>query len=117
MPDQITITIPTDAIRFTLPGDPKAQKRHKHAKRGDFVHVYNPSAADKHTIEVTDLGLSSLAETPTSSLGSLDRPLAEARDEFIRHYVSAVLEQHGNDRESAAAALGIGVRSLYRYIA
>ena len=34
-------------IEFTVLGDPKAQKRHKHFKKGEFVGVYDPSAKDK----------------------------------------------------------------------
>ncbi len=50
-------------------------------------------------------------------LGDLDRPLAAARDDFVRRYVSAVLERSGGDRQQAAARLGISIRSLYRHIA
>jgi DNA-binding NtrC family response regulator len=50
-------------------------------------------------------------------LGDLDRPLAEARDQFVRAFVTAVVERHGGNREDAARALGIGVRTLYRYLA
>jgi DNA-binding NtrC family response regulator len=50
------------------------------------------------------------------ALEKLDLPLAEARDRFVTGYVSAVLERHGGNREQAARALGISVRSLYRYL-
>jgi transcriptional regulator with GAF, ATPase, and Fis domain len=49
-------------------------------------------------------------------LGDLARPLAEARDDFVSRYVSAVLDRCGGDRNKAAAELGISVRSLYRYL-
>mgnify|MGYP000998731678 CR=1 FL=1 len=49
--------------------------------------------------------------------GDLTRPLAEARDEFVRRYVQAAVDRNGGDREAAALELGIGVRSLYRYLA
>jgi DNA-binding NtrC family response regulator len=51
-----------------------------------------------------------------AALGDLGRPLAEARDGFVARYVAAVLDRHAGDREAAAAALGISVRSLYRYL-
>lgn len=34
-------------IEFEVRGDPKAQKRHRHARRGEFVKVYDPSSDDK----------------------------------------------------------------------
>jgi DNA-binding NtrC family response regulator len=52
-------------------------------------------------------------ETP---LGDVSRPLNEARDEFVRRYVAAAVERCGGNREDAAKALGIGVRTLYRYL-
>ena len=36
-----------EPIRLTVHGDPKAQKRHRHASMGKFVKVYDPSSADK----------------------------------------------------------------------
>ena len=45
-----------------------------------------------------------------------DAPLAEARDAFVTRYVQAALDRHDGNREAAAAALGISVRSLYRYL-
>ncbi len=53
---------------------------------------------------------------PVDDLGDLGRPLSQARDEFIARYVAAVLERCGGDRGRAAEALGISVRSLYRYL-
>jgi DNA-binding NtrC family response regulator len=52
----------------------------------------------------------------TFSLERLDLPLAEARDRFVARYVTAVLERHAGNREQAARALGISVRSLYRHL-
>jgi len=51
-----------------------------------------------------------------AALGDLGRPLAQARDEFVARYVAAVLERFDGDRVRAAEALGISVRSLYRYL-
>jgi DNA-binding NtrC family response regulator len=49
-------------------------------------------------------------------LGSLDRSLDDAQREFVSRYVRAVLERTAGDRQRAADALGISVRSLYRYL-
>jgi DNA-binding NtrC family response regulator len=56
------------------------------------------------------------AAAAPAPLGDLGRTLAAARDDFIRRFVAAVLEAHGGDREAAAAALDISVRSLYRHL-
>ncbi len=85
--------------------------------------------ADGAAIEAEDLQLAPAATAAasagappaagTASLSGDDpsRPLAEARDEFVRRYVQAAVDRHGGDREAAARELGIGVRSLYRYLA
>ena len=85
--------------------------------------------ADGAAIEAEDLQLAPAA-TAAASAGAPpaagtaplpgddpSRPLAEARDEFVRRYVQAAVDRHGGDREAAARELGIGVRSLYRYLA
>jgi DNA-binding NtrC family response regulator len=76
--------------------------------------------ADDRTIRAAHLQLGA-APSPTASTGAADlgdptRPLAEARDQFVRRYVAAALERCGGNREAAARELGIGVRTLYRYI-
>ena len=35
------------SIEITVLGEPKAQKRHRHARRGNFIATYDPSSADK----------------------------------------------------------------------
>ena len=72
--------------------------------------------SDSRSLSAADLGLQAKGGAPSSALGDLSRPLAEARDDFVRRYAAAVLEQCGGDRELAARELGVGVRSLYRYI-
>jgi transcriptional regulator with GAF, ATPase, and Fis domain len=52
------------------------------------------------------------AISPTASI----QPLASLRDELVRRYVQLAIERSGDDREAAARLLGIGVRTLYRYI-
>jgi Holliday junction resolvase RusA-like endonuclease len=34
-------------IKLSILGEPKAQKRHRHVRMGNFVRQYDPSAADK----------------------------------------------------------------------
>ncbi|MBK9037232.1 MAG: sigma-54-dependent Fis family transcriptional regulator [Myxococcales bacterium] len=74
--------------------------------------------ADGSTIAVADLQLPAAPATPGAGPAAVDRdaPLAEARDAFVKAYVTAALARCGGDREAAALALGIGVRSLYRYL-
>ena len=77
--------------------------------------------ADGAAIEVDDLQLGAApvagGGVAAAQGGDLTRPLAEARDEFVRRYVQAAVDRNGGDREAAAVELGIGVRSLYRYLA
>ena len=74
--------------------------------------------ADGATITAPDLQLAAAAPAATpAGLGDPTRPLAEARDAFVRAYVEAAVARHGGDREAAARELDIGVRSLYRYLA
>jgi DNA-binding NtrC family response regulator len=56
--------------------------------------------------------------TPSGGAAALDlsRPLADAREEFTARYVQAMVDRHGGNREAAAAALDISLRSLYRYL-
>jgi len=49
--------------------------------------------------------------------GAPVQPLATLRDELVRRYVELAIERSGGDREAAARALEIGVRTLYRYLA
>ena len=44
------------------------------------------------------------------------QPLAAVRDELVRRYVELAVERCDGDRDAAAKALEIGVRSLYRYL-
>jgi len=50
------------------------------------------------------------------AIRSLAQPLADARDEFVSHYVGAVLDACHGDRKAAATSLQISPRSLYRYL-
>ena len=76
--------------------------------------------ADGATIDAAalGLGLSGIPDTAgvQQDLGDLGRTLDVARDDFTRRYVAAVVERHGGNREAAAAALGISLRSLYRHL-
>ncbi len=70
---------------------------------------------DGTTIEPEHMQLDEVAAR-AEPLGPLDLPLAEARDRFVARYVSTVLDRHEGNREAAAVALGISVRSLYRHL-
>jgi DNA-binding NtrC family response regulator len=60
---------------------------------------------------------SGTAQLPkVADLGDTARTLADARDDYVRRYVAAVLERCGGNREAAARELDIGVRTLYRYL-
>ena len=72
---------------------------------------------DGRSIEPEHMQLGETAPPAGEPLGPLDLPLIEARDRFVARYVSAVLDRHEGNREAAAAALDISVRSLYRYLA
>jgi DNA-binding NtrC family response regulator len=82
--------------------------------------------ADHSVVGVRDLQLLGTTELPASDhdgsppstfLGDVSRPLEQARDEFIRDYVRAAVQRNNGNREDAAKELGIGVRTLYRYLA
>jgi len=85
--------------------------------------------ADSRLIRAADLGFAPRASagstSKTTPLGAwLDataagplQPLASVRDELVRRYVELAVERCDGDRDAAAKALEIGVRSLYRYLA
>ncbi|HET9993747.1 MAG TPA: sigma-54-dependent Fis family transcriptional regulator [Kofleriaceae bacterium] len=85
--------------------------------------------ADSRLIRAADLGFGTPAPragTPVAPAGLgawLDatvagplQPLATLRDELVRRYVELAVERCDGDRDAAAKALEIGVRSLYRYL-
>jgi transcriptional regulator with GAF, ATPase, and Fis domain len=88
--------------------------------------------ADSRLIRVADLGFApSVAVAPrtgedpsglrawldaTLSPGAAIQPLGTLRDELVKRYVELAVERCDGDREAAAKALEIGVRSLYRYL-
>jgi DNA-binding NtrC family response regulator len=43
-------------------------------------------------------------------------PLDEARDAFVQRYVREAIARSGGSKKDAAQALGIGLRSLFRYL-
>lgn len=68
-----------------------------------------PSASDPS-------GLRAMIEAAIAP-GAPVQPLAVLRDGLVRRYVELAVERSGGDRDAAAKALEIGVRSLYRYLA
>jgi two-component system response regulator AtoC len=75
--------------------------------------------ADGPVVRAAELQLRPGAASPpplAAAIGDTTRPLDQARDEFVIRYVRAVLERVGGNREDAARELGIGVRTLYRYL-
>jgi transcriptional regulator with GAF, ATPase, and Fis domain len=66
--------------------------------------------AEGVVLEPADLGLD-----PDSPGGGIE-PLGPARDRFVAEHVRRALELCGGDRERAARELGVGLRSLYRYL-
>ena len=71
--------------------------------------------------EGTSVGLEDLRIDAPAGRGEslperLDMTLSEAREAFEGRYIRAVLEHHQGNREAAAAALGISVRTLYRHL-
>ena len=77
--------------------------------------------ADGKLIRAADLGIGlaagNAATAPSPALSGDIQPLAAVRDAFVRRYCEQAVERCGGDREAAAKALDIGVRSLYRYLA
>jgi len=72
-----------------------------------------PPPSSKTTSSTADAGLRSLID---SAIGGPLQPLATLRDEVVRRYVELAIAKSGDDREAAAKALEIGVRTLYRYL-
>ena len=70
--------------------------------------------ADGDAIEPHDLQL----RAPSGSMPPPDSklPLAEARERFVADYAKRALDEHAGNREAAAAALGISLRTLYRIL-
>jgi DNA-binding NtrC family response regulator len=90
--------------------------------------------ADSKLIRAVDLGFTPSAapvrktttEDPSGLRAWLDatiapgapiQPLGSLRDELVKRYVELAVERCDGDRDAAAKALEIGVRSLYRYLA
>lgn len=42
----------SEAVSFTVPGQPQAQKRVRFARRGNSVHTFNASSADRDAVAV-----------------------------------------------------------------
>ncbi len=82
--------------------------------------------ADSKLIRAADLGFgpapviardtAELAPWLAAAFSGPIQPLATLRDEVVRRYVELAIARAGGDRDAAAKALEIGVRTLYRYL-
>ena len=75
--------------------------------------------ADGPVIHATDLGDCAATETHASSVETeLEHAptLEEARDAWMKHFLTKALDRHNGRRTNTAKALGIGERTLFRYI-
>jgi transcriptional regulator with GAF, ATPase, and Fis domain len=73
-----------------------------------------PAASRAPTAD--DAGLRALIDAAVAA-GAPLQPLATLRDEVVRRYVELAVARSDGDRDAAAQALEIGVRTLYRYLA
>ena len=77
--------------------------------------------ADSKLIRAADLGFAAPppgAAPPTEAAAFAGPllPLATVRDDLVRRYVEHAIARCDGDRDAAAKALEIGVRTLYRYL-
>jgi DNA-binding NtrC family response regulator len=78
---------------------------------------FTPSAAPVRKTTTEDpSGLRAWLDA-TIAPGAPIQPLGSLRDELVKRYVELAVERCDGDRDAAAKALEIGVRSLYRYLA
>ena len=81
----------------------------------DLGFAPNPVAARTTTAVEDPSGLRAWLDA-TIAPGAPIHPLGTLRDELIKRYVELAGERCDGDRDAAAKALEIGVRSLYRYL-
>ncbi|HEY4238812.1 MAG TPA: sigma 54-interacting transcriptional regulator [Kofleriaceae bacterium] len=77
------------------------------------VSALDPSDASDAELAAAVRDLLATAIAP----GAAVQALGPLRDELVRRYVLLAVERSGGDRDAAAQALEIGVRTLYRYLA
>ncbi|MBP9203516.1 MAG: sigma-54-dependent Fis family transcriptional regulator [Kofleriaceae bacterium] len=82
----------------------------------DGVVIHAADLALDGDTEVTPALAAPVPAASGDDLGDTSRPLAEARDAFVLRYTRAALARVGGNRDEAARLLGIGVRTLYRYL-
>jgi two-component system response regulator HydG len=70
--------------------------------------------AEKRVISVSDLPPSITGHRPAAA--EVRVPLGTTMKEIERHVIERILVQTGGDKTAAAALLGIGRRTIYRYI-
>ena len=85
--------------------------------RADDLQLVAPAPPPRMPTPVAGTPLPRPPTPPLGTdLGDTTRPLADARDDYVKRYVAAVLDRCGGNREAAAKELDIGVRTLYRYL-
>jgi DNA-binding NtrC family response regulator len=95
------------AADLGIPGPPRSPASGLGEASDVRPHASAPSGSD-------DAGLRALID---SAIAGPLQPLATLRDEVVRRYVELAIAKSGDDRDAAAKALEIGVRTLYRYLA
>jgi two-component system NtrC family response regulator len=74
--------------------------------------------AEGMVIRRRDLGIAGRGEDPepSSALPEVDLSLNAARDDWMKSFLTKALKRHSGKRADTAKALGIGERTLFRYI-
>jgi two-component system NtrC family response regulator len=70
--------------------------------------------AEGQIIKAADLGIAGASDQSPDLLN--EQKLNDARDAWLKSYLTEALERHGGKRGETAKALGIGERTLFRYI-
>jgi DNA-binding NtrC family response regulator len=72
--------------------------------------------AEGSVIRRKDLGLAGGEESEVEEALEVEVPLETARDEWMRDFLQKALKRHQGHRAETARALGVGERTLFRYL-